>query len=258
LAAYLPPATAAANCLNRNSLIDIHCHILPEVDDGPKSWEIAEQMCHMAAQDGTTHIVATPHSNDRYHYDRQYLSQLLETLQGRIGAIPQLSLGCDFHLSFENMQSAMQSPETYCIGKTRYLLIEFSNFSIPQPIDDWIAQMREREIVPIVTHPERNPILQQTPERVLHWVKLGCAVQVTASVLTGAWGARAQHAAEWLFKKKVVHILSSDGHDLVRRPPVLSEARKALAKEFGEEFAHALVEKNPGAVVNNQPPPWIK
>jgi protein-tyrosine phosphatase len=237
-------------------VIDIHCHVLPEVDDGPKSWEIAEQMCRMAAQDGTTHIVATPHANDRYHYDRQYLAGLLSTLQQRIGETPQLSLGCDFHLSFENMRSAMAAPETYCIDNSRYLLIEFSNFSIPQQIDDWIAQMIERGIVPIVTHPERNPILQQTQERVLKWVKLGCAVQVTGSVFTGAWGERAQHAAQWLMKKKAVHILASDGHDLARRPPVLSEARKAVAKDFGEEMAEALVEGNPGAVARNEEPAW--
>jgi protein-tyrosine phosphatase len=237
-------------------VIDIHCHILPEVDDGPKSWEIAEQMCRMAAQDGTTHIVGTPHANDRYHYDRGYLAGLLNTLQQRIGETPQLSLGCDFHLSFENMRSAMEAPEAYCIGSTRYLLIEFSNFGIPQQIDDWIAQMIERGIVPIVTHPERNPILQQTQERVLKWVKLGCGVQVTGSALTGGWGARVQEAAKWLMKKKAVHILASDGHDLVRRAPVLSEARKTVAKEFGEEVATALVEGNPGAVVRNEEPGW--
>jgi protein-tyrosine phosphatase len=237
-------------------VIDIHCHILPEVDDGPKSWEISEQMCRMAAQDGTTHIVATPHANDRYHYDRQYLAGLLSSLQQRIGETPQLILGCDFHLSFENMRSAMEAPETYCIGNTRYMLIEFSNFGIPQQVDDWIAQMIERGIVPIVTHPERNPILQQTPERVLKWVKLGCALQVTGSIFTGAWGERAQQMARWLLKKKAMHVLASDGHDLVRRPPVLSEARKAVAKEFGEEVAEALVERNPGAVVRNEEAAW--
>jgi protein-tyrosine phosphatase len=238
-------------------VIDIHCHILPEVDDGPKSWEIAEQMCRMAAQDGTQHIVATPHANDNYHYNRQYLSHLLEMLRQRIGETPQLSLGCDFHLSFENMQSALHAPEQFCIANSRYLLIEFSNFSIPLQIGDWMSQMRERDIVPIITHPERNPLLQQSPERVLDWVKLGCAVQVTGSVLTGSWGTRAQQTAHWLFKKKAVHILASDGHDILRRPPVLSEARKALAKEFGEGMAQALVERNPGAIVRNEPPPWL-
>ncbi len=91
-------------------MIDIHCHILPEVDDGPKSWEIAEAMCRMSAQDGIEHIVATPHANDRYFYDREYLSGLLLNLQQRIGETPKLSLGCDFHLSYENMRGAMESP----------------------------------------------------------------------------------------------------------------------------------------------------
>lgn len=239
-------------------MIDIHCHILPEVDDGPKSWEIAEQMCHMAAADGTEHIIATPHANDRFHYDRKYLLTLLEMLQQRIGPRPKLGIGCDFHLSFENMQSALENPEPYCIANSRYLLIEFSNFNIPQQIDDWMAQMQERGTIPIITHPERNPLLQQKPERVLDWVKLGCAVQVTASALAGGWGDRARDTAKWLFKKNAVHVLASDGHDTVRRPPVLSEARKIVAKEFGEEVGEAVLNRNPGAIVRNQPPPWAE
>ncbi len=140
-------------------MIDIHCHILPEVDDGPQSWEIAEGMCRMAAKDGITHMVATPHANDRYYYDRAYLLNLVEQLQQRAGPTPQLSLGCDFHLSYENTQAAMQTPERWCIANTRYLLVEFNNFSIPQQLDDWLAYMCERDNTPIITRPERNPIL---------------------------------------------------------------------------------------------------
>ena len=210
----------------------------------------------MAAQDGIAHIVATPHANDHYHYDRNYLSRLLGDLQRRVGNTVELSLGCDFHLSFENMQNALQAPQQYCIGQTRYLLIEFSNFSIPQQIDDWIDQMLERGTVPIITHPERNPLLQQNQERVLRWVNLGCGVQVTASALTGSWGTRAQQAAQWLFEHEAVHILASDGHDTVRRPPVLSQAGRAVANEFGTDTAQALLEQNPGAVIRNEPPPW--
>lgn len=233
-------------------MIDIHSHILPEVDDGPKSWETAEAMCRMAAQDGIEHMVATPHSNDRYFYDREYLSGLLQNLQQRIGDNPKLSLGCDFHLSLENMQAALVTPEKYRIGGSRYLLVEFSNFSIPVQIDDWLGQMVELGTRPIITHPERNPILQQTGERVLQWVKLGCAVQITASALTGAWGAKAKDMAQWFLKEKSVHFLATDAHDTVRRPPVLSEARKLVAKQFGEALANSLVEENPGAVINDQ------
>jgi protein-tyrosine phosphatase len=233
-------------------VIDIHSHILPEVDDGPKSWETAEAMCRMAAQDGIEHMVATPHANDRYFYDREYLAGLLQQLQQRIGDRPKLSLGCDFHLSLENMQSALQIPEKYCIGNSRYLLVEFNNFSIPQQIDQWLAQMCERQITPVLTHPERNPILQKTLDRILRWIGLGCTVQITASALTGWWGERTQHTAQLLLKKRAVHFLATDAHDIARRPPVLSVARRLVVKDHGEKVANALVEQNPAAVVNGE------
>jgi protein-tyrosine phosphatase len=233
-------------------VIDIHSHILPEVDDGPKSWETAEAMCRMAVQDGIDQMVATPHANDRYYYDRAYLSSLLEQLQQRVGPTPQLSLGCDFHLSYENTQAALKTPERWCIANTRYLLVEFNNFSIPQPLDDWLAQMCALDVIPILTHPERNPILQKSPERILQWVSAGCAVQVTASALTGAWGERPEQIARQLLKKRAVHFLATDAHDTVRRPPILSEGRKLVEKDFGSDYARALVEQNPAAVLNNQ------
>jgi protein-tyrosine phosphatase len=233
-------------------VIDIHSHILPEVDDGPKSWETAVGMCRMAAADGIEHMVAAPHSNDRYFYDREYLSGLLQNLQRRIGDRPKISLGCDFHLSLENMQAALVTPEKYRIGGTRYLLVEFSNFGIPAQIDEWLGQMVELGTRPIITHPERNPILQQAGERVLAWIERGCAVQVTASAITGFWGAKAKDMAQWFLKEKAVHFLATDAHDTTRRPPVLSEARKIVAKQFGEERAETLVEINPRAVVNDQ------
>jgi protein-tyrosine phosphatase len=236
-------------------VIDIHSHILPEVDDGPKSWETAEAMCRMAAEDGIHHMVATPHANDRYFYDRQYLAGLLHTLQQRIGDRPRLSLGCDFHLSFDNMQSALETPQRYCIGDSHYLLVEFSNFSIPVQVDEWFTRMREKGYTAIITHPERNPLIQQNAERVLQWVDLGCTVQVTGSVFTGGWGTRAHETADWLMKRTAVHFLATDAHDIQRRPPALSAARKAVAKEFGEEIARALTETNPSSAVNDQPLP---
>lgn len=238
-------------------MIDIHCHILPEVDDGPKSWVIAEAMCRMAAEDGIEHIAATPHSNDRYFYDREYLSTIIAELRQRVGPRPQLSLGCDFHLSFENMQNALRTPETYCIGKSHYMLVEFSNFSISPKIDEWFTKMHGLGITPIITHPERNPIVQQNPERVLKWIALGCTVQVTASAFTGFWSARSREVADWLMKQKAVHFLATDAHETERRIPVLSAARKAVAKEYGEELARMLVEDNPRAVISDQPLPAL-
>jgi len=210
-------------------------------------------MCQIAVADGIEHMVATPHANDRYFYDREYLTGLLAQLQRRIGEKLKLSLGCDFHLSFENMQSAMATPEKYSINGGRYLLVEFSNFNIPPQIDAWLEQMCEREVTPILTHPERNPILQKSLDHVIKLVNAGCAVQVTAAALTGSWGDRVAESARWLLKKRAVHFLATDAHDVTRRPPVLSAAREIVAKEFSKEIAQALVEGNPGAVIRNEP-----
>jgi protein-tyrosine phosphatase len=237
-------------------VIDIHCHILPEVDDGPRSWDVAVEMCRMAVADGITHTVATPHANDRYAYDRGYLAELLDQLRGRVGQAPQLCLGCDFHLSFENLERVLEQPHMYTIGETNYLLIELSNYSIPIQLADCFRRLGDRGLTPILTHPERNPILQQTPQRVLEYADQGCMIQVTASSLTGFWGERPEIVARWLLDRSAVHILASDAHDTRRRVPVLSEARAVAAKIVAEEYAEALVEANPGAIVKGQPIPY--
>jgi protein-tyrosine phosphatase len=238
-------------------VIDIHSHLLPEVDDGPKTWEIAVEMCRMAAADGITHMVATPHANDRYAYDRPYLRDLLAHLQQLVGDTPQLTLGCDFHLSYENLQNALDRPQGYTIGDTRYMLIELSNYSVPLQISDCFIKLGDCGITPILTHPERNPILQQAPQRVLEWAEQGCLVQVTASALTGSWGERTQSMARGLLERGAVHILASDAHDTKRRPPVMSAGRAAAAAIVGQEAANALVEDNPAAILASEALPYL-
>src|SRR6266566_9340196 len=135
-------------------------------------------MCRMAATDGITHMVATPHANDRYHYDRQYLQGLVDHLQQLIGDQPKLSQGCDFHLSYENIQDALLNPTRYVIEGTRYLLVEFSNYSVPQQTTDSFLKLGDRGITAVITHPERNPILRESLQRVVEWAEQGCVIQV--------------------------------------------------------------------------------
>ncbi len=238
-------------------VIDIHCHILPKVDDGPKSWDTSLEMCRMAADDGIEHIVATPHANERFQYDRQRLNKNLEYLRVLVGKAPRLSLGCDFHLSYDNLQDVLVSPERYTIEGSHYLLVELSNYSIPAQINECFTRMADVGITPVVTHPERNPILQQTPLRVLEWVDQGCVVQVTASAVTGGWGQKVTGAAEWLLERGAVHVLATDAHDTKHRPPSLSAARDKVAKLCGQEVAQALVDGNPRAIISDKPLPYF-
>jgi len=238
-------------------VVDIHSHILPEVDDGPKAWDVAVTMCETAAADGITHQVATPHANDLYHYDRPYLQGLLAELQSRLGDKIQLHLGCDFHLSFENIQDALANPARYVIGNTHYMLVEFSNYGIPQNATDSFTKFGDLGITVIITHPERNPILRENLQRVVEWAEQGCVIQMTGSVFSGFWGERTRRAAHWLLERQAVHVLATDAHDLEKRVPILSSARDAVASTYGDEIANALVDDNPRAIINNQPLPYF-
>jgi protein-tyrosine phosphatase len=252
----VPPLNSRVSANVEDDVIDIHCHILPGVDDGAESWEIAEQMCSMAAADGITDIVATPHANDVYAFEREPHQAKLARLQEQVGNTVTLTLGCDFHLSYDNIQDALLHPQRYTIGESRYLLVELSDFAIPPQLPGWFQKLIEMGLTPIITHPERNPILQRNPQSVLDWVKLGCAVQVTASALTGFWGKTAKKSAEWLLDRRAVHFLASDAHDVQHRVPVLAEGREFLTKHCGVTVARALVEDNPGAVVADEELPY--
>jgi protein-tyrosine phosphatase len=238
-------------------VIDIHSHILPEVDDGPKSWDVSVAMCRMAATDGITHMVATPHANDRYHYDREYLKGVLAHLQQLVGDTIKLSLGCDFHLSYDNLQDAFSNPTRYVIEGSQYMLVELSNYSVPPQTTDSFLKLGDCGMTAIITHPERNPIVSESPQRIVEWAEQGCIIQMTGSALTGFWGERVRRVAQWLLERQSVHVLATDAHDTAKRVPVLSTARDAASVICGEEVADALVEANPRAIVNAQPLPYF-
>jgi protein-tyrosine phosphatase len=226
------------------------------VDDGPREWDIAEAMCRMSIEDGVRHMVATPHCNHRYSYDREHVTQALEELQNRVGDGLQLTPGCDFHLSYENLQDALENPAKYTIGTTQYLLVELSNFSVPPAVSDSLMRLADRGLTAILTHPERNPILQKSPKRVLEWAAAGVIVQVTASAFTGAWGEAVRKSAQWLLENSAVHVLASDAHDTTRRVPGLASARAEVTAISGVEIADALVDKNPAAIVAGKAIPY--
>lgn len=240
-----------------HDMVDIHSHILPEVDDGAGSWEMAIHMSYMAAQDGITHMVATPHSNDEYVYDRGRLEQLLEELRGRVENVLNFSLGCDFHLSYDNLMALENDPSQFTISGTQYLLVELSDYSVPPWVTDRFQQLLIAGIRPIITHPERNPRLQARPEQVLQWADMGCPVQITANSLTGRWGQKAADISHFLLRNQAVHIIASDCHNVEGRPPVLSQAADAVEKNYDASLAQALTTDNPQAVIENRDLPYF-
>lgn len=233
-------------------MVDIHSHILPRVDDGAKSLEMAIEMCQMAAADGITHMVATPHANDEFVYDRRQHEETLAQLGERLNGTLELSLGCDFHMSFDNIQALRKNPAEFCIGRTNYLLVEFSDFGVSPQMMGMLREFLDNGLYPIVTHPERNGMLQQKPKTIVEMAEIGCVIQVTASSFTGFWGSGPRKTAQWLLKNGAIHVLATDSHDPVRRKPILSEGRAAVAELAGEEIAESLVSRNPEAIVRGE------
>jgi protein-tyrosine phosphatase len=231
-------------------MIDIHCHILPGIDDGARDWATTLEMCRLARQDGVTHIVATPHANYEYQYDRAAHLALLDELRARVPEL-NFSLGCDFHLSYDNVEDARQHPERYAIGETRYLLVELSEYSIFN-VAQTLYALQATGLLPIVTHPERNPLIVAKPELLDELAAVRCLFQITANSLTGFWGKRAQQFCMEMLRKRLVHFIASDAHGVKNRTPVLSQARDAAAKIVGAAEAEKLVAANPDAVVTGR------
>jgi protein-tyrosine phosphatase len=237
-------------------MVDIHFHLLPGLDDGPDTIELALEMAEMAAADGTTHIVATPHASTRYPFVPELVSKRLREVQSRMGDRVKIGCGCDFHLSFENLMDIHRHRDRYTINQKGYLLVEFADYSIPPTIDQTFHELALEGITPIITHPERNRILRRHTDWIDKWVNGGCTVQVTAGALLGRFGPNAQRAAEQWLATDRIHILASDAHNVTSRPPGLSGAYERVVALRGVEVARALCIENPRAAFDGLPLRW--
>ncbi|HTZ74851.1 MAG TPA: CpsB/CapC family capsule biosynthesis tyrosine phosphatase [Candidatus Aquilonibacter sp.] len=238
-------------------MIDIHCHILPNLDDGADSVETSLAMAEMAIEDGVSHIICTPHSNARYAFQPELIKQRREELQSRFEGLIVFGTGCDFHLSFENLQAIRENPTRFTLNQKNYLLVEFADFSIPPALDQALHNLQLAGLTPIITHPERNPLIRTKPERLFQWLRQGCYAQVTAQSIAGKFGRTAQEAAERWLGAGVFHFIASDAHNVTSRPLRLKETYESVTQNYGEDLAHALLVANPHAAFEGKPLPFV-
>jgi protein-tyrosine phosphatase len=222
------------------------------MDDGAPTIEVSLEMLRIAAEAGTTDIVATPHSNGEFEYQPALIDERIAELNEKTGGRPRIHRGCDLHLSFDNITDAMKNPAKFSINGKRYVLVECSDLHISGSMSEILDRLLSIDLIPIVTHPERNPILQKEPGRVAAWVDLGCLVQVTALSVMGGFGKRAAASASHFFSKGLVHVIASDAHDPVHRHPRLDDAFAAVSDRYGRETAQLLFIDNPGRIIQGQ------
>lgn len=239
--------------MNRVPMVDIHSHILPGIDDGARTLEESLEMLRIAAAAGTTDIVATPHANSEFSYNPGQIQQLLRDLSDKSEGLINLHLGCDFHLNYPNLQDALAHPRKYTINNHLYLMVELPEFVVLSSTRDALRQLIRLDIIPVITHPERNPSVQANLPELQSWVADGCLLQVTGQSLFGNFGAPAKRAAHALLDADLVHFIASDAHDCIQRSPDLSKAFKYILSRYGSLKAETLLVSHPAAVLSGLP-----
>lgn len=236
-------------------LVDIHSHVLPGVDDGAASLEEAISMMESARRHGTTVLVASPHASPAFPYDPERTERLLETLRAHAPSGLQLIRGCDFHLTFTNVENALRSPSTFAINGRSWLLMELSELTLFSNTAALWCRLEEAGLRIILTHPERSPLLRLRFHLLKQWVAEGRLMQITAGSLLGGFGREARRFAIRMLDAGLAHFVASDAHDLRHRPPRLDLAYQWLLERYGEDYARRLLVEHPRCAVEGLPLP---
>jgi protein-tyrosine phosphatase len=242
-------------------VIDLHCHLLPGIDDGASDLDTALAMARIAAADGITLTACTPHIYPGlYENDAAGIRQAVEGLRANLvqAGIPlQVTVGADIQMIPELVER-LSSGAFPTLHGSRYFLFEPPHHSVPARFTESLFDARASGYVPIVTHPER---LTWLDEAHYGWfvaaAREGAWLQVTAGALTGRFGPRPKYWAERMLDDGIVHLLATDAHAAERRPPMLAEGREAAVTWLGPEEADRLVNERPQAVIDNGDPAGI-
>jgi protein-tyrosine phosphatase len=239
-------------------VIDLHHHCLPGVDDGPRTWDEAVELCGIAAEEGIETIVATPHVlRGRWRrVPRAELQGILDELRARTHDTPRLLLGSEYFFAHDMNEVLAEGTSIVPLGPSRAVLVELASHAVPPMLAQPLHRAQLDGWTILLAHPERNAVLQAKPELLASLVRLGVRTQVTAASLTGGFGEAAQRAAVAWLRGGLVHVVATDAHSAGKRPPRIREARARVVELVGERAAEALFVENPRAILNDQTLAW--
>ncbi|MGA1840014.1 MAG: tyrosine-protein phosphatase [bacterium] len=234
-------------------MIDLHCHILPGMDDGAENIKESVTMCHIAYKDGIRTIVATPHTmNGIFINERDYILEEVKKLQDvliskkiDILIIP----GADVHINYNLLELIRDGKAMTINNNGKYILLEFPHHHVPPNISEFVFKLKHNKIIPVFTHPERNIAIQKDLNIIFRLVELGALAQITANSLIGEFGPGASKCAVEMLQNNLVHIIASDAHSSKFRTPVLSDSVVRAARIAGPKWAEAMVTDIPRAII---------
>jgi len=239
-------------------LTDLHCHLLPGIDDGARDLDQALAMARIARADGISTVVVTPHHlNGVYRNPAERVRAALRALQDeldRAGVMLRLLPGAELHLVPE-LPDALASGEALTLAdRGKAALVELPVHTVPVGAEHLLEQILAQGITPVIAHPERNSELRRHPERLDEWVAFGCLAQVTAQSCSGKFGDGALEAARVMIRSGSVHVIASDAHRDRRRVPRITTARQAVHEWVGDAAAGLLLRDFPTALAQGRMP----
>lgn len=238
-------------------MIDLHSHILPELDDGSQSLQESLAMARMAVDSGVTAMAATPHCTDararEVYAAWKQLRQALKENRIPLKVFPGMEI-----FGTEDTLRLLQEGKLFTLNGSRYPLIEFSFHSGGERETRILRSLCKAGLRPIVAHPERYSYVQYDPEILNRWYRMGCLMQVNRGSLLGRFGIRAQEMAAELVERNFAAVVASDAHSPHMRTPWMEDVRKFLSREFSPECARTLLLENPGRILKDDPLPPVK
>lgn len=219
-------------------MIDLHCHILPNIDDGADSIETSLAMAKEAVRQGITHILCTPHHNNgRYENPKATVVQAVALLQKELDK-QQVDLtlfeGQEVRITGDLLQEVNDDRILFTDLTNTYVLIEFPTMDIPAYTEQLFFELRAQERVPVIVHPERNAKFREDPNRLLSYLEMGCLAQLTAPSLVGTFGKSIQKTAQVMVDHNLVQMVASDAHGVNKRRFHLKEAYELVGNEKAE------------------------
>ena len=237
-------------------MIDVHAHVLDGVDDGAKDVEMSLDLLRLAATNGTTDIIATPHVIEgANHLEWAVIKQKTEILYRNaqsVGIPIRVYSGAEIELNLDMLELLQKDTNNYCLADSSYILIELPMVSIPSCADNFFYELQLRGLNPILAHPERNSNLQKHPELLLDWVDKGILLQCNAGSFTGMFGQQAQALAELLLTNNMVHFLGSDAHRMENRNTDMSQAVARMKTLVSELYVEQIITANPQAILHKK------
>ncbi|GAW99219.1 tyrosine-protein phosphatase [Secundilactobacillus mixtipabuli] len=234
-------------------MIDLHCHLLPGIDDGSANMKISLRLASEAVQNGVTHALLTPHHmNGRYINHKKDVIRLTAEFQDQLNQhqIP-LSVfpGQEVRINGDLLKALDQDDILFADEGGKYLMLEFPDDDVPAYTDEMIYQLQQRGIVPVIVHPERNTKIMRHPELIYDLLQKGCLSQITASSYVGTFGKKVEHFSAQLIETGQCYVFASDAHHLPGRNYEMREAFSKLNQEFGLETANNF-ENNAKKIIN--------